>query len=71
MSGQGGGPEDGAGEATEFHSWMRWEVTRDETVVPGANACAHGKDAQIISDVLRVCNALRTRRRVGQPPKLT
>ena len=66
VSGQGGGPEDGAGEATE---WMLWEVTRDETVVPGANACAHGKDAQI-SDVLRVCNA-RTRRRVGQPPKLT
>ena len=48
VSGQGGGPEDGAGEATEFHSWL-WEVTRDETVVPGANACAHGKDAQITS----------------------
>lgn len=49
VSGQGGGPEDGAGEATEFHSWIRCEVThvtRDEPVVPGANARAHGKDAQ-------------------------
>ena len=31
VSGQGGGPEDGAGEAREFHSWRPCEVTRGDS----------------------------------------